>query len=516
MNSALPIDPAMAVSEATSSDLIRRKLDMDALRKRLGDQSTKDEKLRESCEGFEAIFLQKMWEQMRKNVPKEGYLHSKDEETYQSLFDVELCKKMASAGGIGLADMLYQQLSQQLEDTGRTTTPSTYRRPLDIDPSGALMAAVPALANAKTPDKTLKAEDLYSPLPEEEQEEESGESPEQVNKALEELRAELDDSGEAVREWAEARAEATGVPIRASVATGPVVSNESADRAETAARPNPGPLAAAKAAPEGAAAETGPGQARAEAATASSGAPSEDQTPDQSPAQAQTTAQAQAQTPAQAVAGAEAPGADQAVAAAETVAAKAKDDGIDPALLSWQGPGPVSVKPKPVPLFGRDKTAPAAKTQSKAVTQPRGMAPDETLWPVSDAGSPVLSRFGWEDDPVSGKRRWNAGVKISAEPQTPVRAVLAGTVVYAGQREGSGHTVVLEHSGGFRSYYGRLEPGSVKVGDKIRAGSEFAKTAAEPSSPENGEKSAFLHFELKKGEMALNPESAINRDAKAG
>ncbi|MDL2291488.1 rod-binding protein, partial [Desulfovibrio sp. OttesenSCG-928-F20] len=103
MSATYPVDPAMAVREANQSDLVRRKLDMDALRKRLGDQAGKEEKLRESCEGFEAIFLQKMWEQMRKTVPKEGYLHSKDEETYQSLFDIELCKKMASAGGIGLA-----------------------------------------------------------------------------------------------------------------------------------------------------------------------------------------------------------------------------------------------------------------------------------------------------------------------------------------------------------------------------------------------------------------------------
>ncbi|MDL2291507.1 M23 family metallopeptidase, partial [Desulfovibrio sp. OttesenSCG-928-F20] len=125
-------------------------------------------------------------------------------------------------------------------------------------------------------------------------------------------------------------------------------------------------------------------------------------------------------------------------------------------------------------------------------------------------------RFGWEDDAASGKRRWNAGIKIAASPQAPVRAVLPGTVVYAGQRDGVGHTVVLEHKDGFRSYYGHLEPGSVKVGDQIRSGAEFAKIAAEPSVSGNMANSASLHFELKKGEMALNPESAIRRDTTAG
>ena len=92
---AFPVDASLALSEATQSDLVRRKLDMNALRDRLGDPRTKEEKLRETCESFESIFLQKMWEQMRKTVNKEGYLHSKDEESYQSMFDVELSKKMA-------------------------------------------------------------------------------------------------------------------------------------------------------------------------------------------------------------------------------------------------------------------------------------------------------------------------------------------------------------------------------------------------------------------------------------
>ncbi len=96
--SSSPVDVRMSMDQAAQSDLVQRKMAMDSLRNRLGDTTTKEEKLRESCEGFEAIFLQKMWEQMRKNVDK-GYLHSKDEESYQSLFDVELCKKLASSAG---------------------------------------------------------------------------------------------------------------------------------------------------------------------------------------------------------------------------------------------------------------------------------------------------------------------------------------------------------------------------------------------------------------------------------
>lgn len=223
MSSSLPVDPAMAVQQAMQNSLVQRKLDMDALKKRLGDTATKEEKLRESCEGFEAIFLQKMWEQMRKTVPKEGYLHSKDEEMYQSLFDIELCKKMAGAGGIGLADMLYEQLSQQLENTGRTTSPKSYRNPLDIAPAGLLAGEVRETAAAAAPPPppvgALSKEHLYSPIPGQDNPEPAKTATEVVRNhvadALQELRAELgltpkEGLGVAVSEWASARAAATG------------------------------------------------------------------------------------------------------------------------------------------------------------------------------------------------------------------------------------------------------------------------------------------------------------------
>lgn len=128
------IDPNMAMNAMTDQEMVRRKQQIDALRRQFGDTQSKDEKLRQACEGFESIFIQKMWEQMRGTVPKEGYLHSREEEMYQSMFDQEFAKKMASAGGIGLGDMLYEQLSMKLGDAGRTTSPSTLRDRLPMEP----------------------------------------------------------------------------------------------------------------------------------------------------------------------------------------------------------------------------------------------------------------------------------------------------------------------------------------------------------------------------------------------
>ncbi len=160
-------DAQMALSGAQDNDLAQRKLQMDALRGRLGDQRDQKEKLREACEGFESIFLQRMWEQMRATVPDEGYLHSKEEKFWQSMFDQELSKKMASAGGVGLGDMLFDQLAVTLLDASRVNTPSQAdhtvpvkplhdvpQTPAPLDPLSPRAATVPS------------ASDLYTPLDE--------------------------------------------------------------------------------------------------------------------------------------------------------------------------------------------------------------------------------------------------------------------------------------------------------------------------------------------------------------
>lgn len=132
-----PVDPRFALDAANASDMVQKKVSIDAMRKRVSGGESEETKLRGACEGFESVFLQKMWEQMRKNVKKEGYLHSKDEESYQSMFDTELSKKMASAGGIGLADMMYEQLSQKLANVSKTTGVGAMRAPLPIEPARA-------------------------------------------------------------------------------------------------------------------------------------------------------------------------------------------------------------------------------------------------------------------------------------------------------------------------------------------------------------------------------------------
>jgi hypothetical protein len=70
-----------------------------------------DKQLKEACQGFESLFLNYMFAQMRKvSFKPKGVEESFGKEQYQDFFDQELCKIMAKRG-MGLGDMLYRQVT---------------------------------------------------------------------------------------------------------------------------------------------------------------------------------------------------------------------------------------------------------------------------------------------------------------------------------------------------------------------------------------------------------------------
>lgn len=498
--STLPVDAQLAMDSAQQNDLVQRKLSVDALRKRLGDSRTEQEKLRESCEGFESLFIQKMWEQMRKTLPKEGYLHSKDEETYQSMFDVELSKKMASAGGIGLADMLYDQLSQKLTDTARTTTPS-----------GKLetVAAQPQAEAAPSANK-LTAEDLYSPLEGEGAGKEGEDHAALAPLAPEEAATLVDDALLALLAEVGDTAPVGGLTERSVAAAG----DDASPDAQTSGQGAPGQEPAEQAALGGT-----PGQG----AAANASTPFEEPLPEMSSEKALSQAQlfpagthaATGVTGAGAtVPAAASPAAELPSSAAQGAAAAAQAENRDPAQASsWLSTGRFSAKPKPVSTIGRNGLGKKAAAGDNA--PPQVGQTSQRSNPLLPVDGTVVKQFGWEEDRASGERQWNPGMAFATAPGAPVRANLEGTVIFVGEREDTGSTIVLEHKDGYRSFYGNVATDSVKVGDTVKAGTNFAKVL---SSPQNGGKTedfALFHLAMKRGEMALNPASTMMRMATA-
>ena len=79
-------------------------------------EALQDKKLREACQGFEAMFMELMYKEMRGTVPEDTLFgESNAHKIWQSMLDSELMQESAKAGGVGLADMLYEQLKPSVQ-----------------------------------------------------------------------------------------------------------------------------------------------------------------------------------------------------------------------------------------------------------------------------------------------------------------------------------------------------------------------------------------------------------------
>jgi septal ring factor EnvC (AmiA/AmiB activator) len=112
----------------------------------------------------------------------------------------------------------------------------------------------------------------------------------------------------------------------------------------------------------------------------------------------------------------------------------------------------------------------------------------------------VARGFGREVDPEFRTETFRKGVEFAVPEGTPVRAVAAGRVRYAGRFRGYGNTVILDHGEQYFTVSAHLSQLAVEVGDWVEAGESIAL------SGESGSLSgAQLYFELRRGSTALDP-----------
>lgn len=75
------------------------------------------QKLKEACIQFESIMLQTLYKQMKATIPKGGlFEESNARSIFQDMLDEELMHA-CSKRGVGIADMMYRQLSAQMDRT---------------------------------------------------------------------------------------------------------------------------------------------------------------------------------------------------------------------------------------------------------------------------------------------------------------------------------------------------------------------------------------------------------------
>ncbi len=120
-------------------------------------------------------------------------------------------------------------------------------------------------------------------------------------------------------------------------------------------------------------------------------------------------------------------------------------------------------------------------------------------WPLRGE---VVGRFGPEHHPRFNVVTPNNGIDIAAPIGTPVRAVGRGRVDYTAEDYGTyGQIVILNHGDSYYTLYGHLSEIAVAVGQEVAAGQVIGRSGDTGSL-----KGPVLHFEVRRGGIALNPE----------
>jgi murein DD-endopeptidase MepM/ murein hydrolase activator NlpD len=125
---------------------------------------------------------------------------------------------------------------------------------------------------------------------------------------------------------------------------------------------------------------------------------------------------------------------------------------------------------------------------------------------IIPAEGKITSRFGKRVDPVTKRRNtFHRGIDIAAPEGTPVYAAESGVVSKAEFfKNGYGKLVIIKHRDNIATYYGHLSLISVKRGARIGKGEFLGRVGSTGRST-----GPHLHFEVRRGNQALDPESYI-------
>ncbi len=120
-----------------------------------------------------------------------------------------------------------------------------------------------------------------------------------------------------------------------------------------------------------------------------------------------------------------------------------------------------------------------------------------SAWPAIGG---ITGSFGERLDPFSGEGAFHAGIDISTDYGTPVRATANGLVVAVETRAGYGQLVVIDHGFSLSTWYGHLSGFKVQVGQQVNRGDVigFVGNSGRATGP-------HVHYEIRSNGAPVNP-----------
>ncbi|MCL2353616.1 MAG: peptidoglycan DD-metalloendopeptidase family protein [Defluviitaleaceae bacterium] len=114
------------------------------------------------------------------------------------------------------------------------------------------------------------------------------------------------------------------------------------------------------------------------------------------------------------------------------------------------------------------------------------------VWPVQRAPF-VTSDYGNRPRPFGGGTEFHTGIDMQAPHGTPILAAADGVVTFSGWMGGGwGNVVMIDHGGGFTTFYSHNSANLVSVGTHVTTGQQIARAGATGLAT-----GSHLHFEVR-------------------
>ncbi|MEL6262177.1 MAG: M23 family metallopeptidase [Cyanobacteria bacterium J06626_6] len=109
-------------------------------------------------------------------------------------------------------------------------------------------------------------------------------------------------------------------------------------------------------------------------------------------------------------------------------------------------------------------------------------------YPLSQPAS-ISRSYGWQPHTTRDELVFNSGMAFEISEPIDVRSVGSGTVAFAGEREGYGLLLVINHEQGLQTRYANLSNISVSVGQPVTVETTVGKVGSNAPT--------FLYFEVR-------------------
>jgi murein DD-endopeptidase MepM/ murein hydrolase activator NlpD len=113
----------------------------------------------------------------------------------------------------------------------------------------------------------------------------------------------------------------------------------------------------------------------------------------------------------------------------------------------------------------------------------------------------ITSNFGPRDAPMDGASTNHQGIDIDGNKGDFVIASESGTVTHAGPKGSYGNLVIIDHGGGYETYYAHLSVILVRVDEEVMQDRVIGKVGETGSAT-----GPHLHFELRLNGSPVSPK----------